>query len=55
MVMREAFADVWLPARLDVGASVVFASGRFDFSQRVEYLDYREANVSTSFRPGSAR
>jgi hypothetical protein len=55
MVMREAFPDVWLPAGLDVGASVVLASGRFDFSQRVEYLDYREANVSTSFRPGSAR
>jgi hypothetical protein len=55
MVMREAFPEVWLPARLDVGASVVFAPGRFDFSQRVEYVDYREADVSTSFRPGSAR
>lgn len=55
MVMREAFPDVWLPARLDVGAEVVFASGRVDFSQRVEYVDYREANVTTTFRPGSAR
>ncbi|HEY7443129.1 MAG TPA: hypothetical protein VH701_11970, partial [Vicinamibacterales bacterium] len=31
MVRREAFPDVWRPAGLDVGASVVLASGRFDF------------------------
>ena len=47
MVMREAFPDVWLPARLDVGAEVVFASGRVRFlAERSSTSDYREANVS---------
>ncbi len=55
MVMREAFPDVWLPAQLDIGAEVVLAPGRFEVSQKIEYSDYREANVSTTFRPGSAR
>jgi hypothetical protein len=55
MVMREAFPDVWLPTQLDIGAEVVLAAGRFEFSQKIEYSDYREANVSTTFRPGSAR
>ncbi|MGH9146802.1 MAG: hypothetical protein ACRD1Q_08845, partial [Vicinamibacterales bacterium] len=55
MVMREAFPDVWLPAQLDIGAEVVLAPGRFEVSQKVEYSDYREANVRTTFRPGSAR
>lgn len=55
MVMREPFPDVWLPAQLDIGAEVVLAAGRFEFSQKIEYSDYREANVSTTFRPGSAR
>jgi hypothetical protein len=55
MVMGEAFPDVWLPAGLNMVGSVVLAAGRFDFTHKIEYSDYREANVSTTFRPGSAR
>ena len=55
MIMREAFPEVWLPARLDIGASVVFAPGRFDVTQKIEYVDYREASVSSTFRPGGRR
>ena len=47
--------SVWLPAGLDMAGSVVLAAGRFDFIHKIEYSDYREANVSTTFRPGSAR
>jgi hypothetical protein len=55
MVMSEAFPDVWLPERVDVGAAMILAPGRFDLSYGVAYTDYREAAVTSTIRPGGGR
>ena len=55
MVMGEAFPDVWLPESVDVDVSVIVAPGRFDASYSLQYLDYRQAEVSSTIRPVEGR
>lgn len=50
MVMGEAFPDVWLPQRIDMAGSVIVAPGRFDLSYRIDYIDYRQADVTSTIR-----
>ena len=48
MTMGEAFADVWLPRDLDMNIRVVLAVGDFSVRYRLEYHDYRQADVTST-------
>ncbi len=45
MTMNEPFDGVWLPARMDVRATVSLALGSFELTAARTYTDYREAKT----------
>jgi hypothetical protein len=47
MTMSQPFKDVWLPKDIEIGAAMTLAIGQFTFSQKTNYHDYREANVTS--------
>jgi hypothetical protein len=55
MTMSQPFPDVWLPRDLEFLVNAQIATGQFDLRWAVEYRDYRQANVSSSFRVGPER
>jgi hypothetical protein len=55
MTMAQPFPEVWLPAKLEFTADAQIATGRFDVRWVAEYHDYRQADVSSSFRVGPER
>jgi len=55
MTMSQPFSDVWLPRDLEFLVNAQIATGRFDLRWAVEYRDYRQADVSSSFRVGPER
>ena len=55
MTMSQAFPDVWLPRDLEFVAVVEMAMGRFDAKYTIEYRDYRQADVKSTFSVGAAR
>jgi len=50
MTMTEPFPEVWLPRGLEVLVDAQVATGRFDIRWGVEYHDYRQADVTSTFR-----
>jgi hypothetical protein len=46
MTMGQPFPDVWLPANVEVVASVSFAVGDLDLRYAIDYSDYRRADVT---------
>jgi hypothetical protein len=52
MSMREAFPDVWLPARLEMHVQVSTAAGPVAVRGNADYHDYRLPSVETTILPG---
>ncbi len=50
MRMFQAFPSIWLPRGIDMHFRMSIALGSFDASYRVEYRDYKEANVSVKIK-----
>lgn len=46
MQMGQAFANVWLPKRIEMRFEMMLAVGAVDAAYRVDYLDYKEAAVT---------
>jgi hypothetical protein len=55
MTMAQQFPEVWLPANLEFVADAQIATGRFDVRWAAEYHDYRQADVTSSFRVAPPR
>jgi hypothetical protein len=55
MSMNEAFPGVWLPRRVDTTGAVMLAVGRVDIEYALDYINYREATVTTKIRSGAVR
>jgi len=56
MTMGQPFPDIWLPRGIDVNAAATLANGEFTFRATINYLDYREATVTTKVGiPGTSR
>lgn len=51
MVMSEPFPDVWLPARVEMQAGMLFAFGPMSVRYTLGYHDYREASTSGRVLP----
>jgi hypothetical protein len=47
MSMGQPFPDVWLPRDLDFAAAATLAVGQFDLHYRVDYTNYKRADVAT--------
>ncbi len=52
MRMGQPFAGVWLPQSVEMQFGMTLAVGTLDAGYRVEYHDYREAEVSTKVLTG---
>jgi hypothetical protein len=50
MRMFQAFPSIWLPRGIDMHFRMTIALGSFDASYRVEYRDYKEANVTVKIK-----
>jgi hypothetical protein len=50
MRMFQAFPSIWLPHGIDMHFRMTIALGSFDASYRVEYRDYKEANVTVKIK-----
>ena len=50
MSMTRPFPDVWLPHDLEVDATLSIVSGQFSVHYGLEYLDYRQADVTTKIK-----
>jgi hypothetical protein len=50
MRMSQAFPSIWLPRGIDMHFRMTIALGTFDASYRVEYRDYKEANVAVKIK-----
>ena len=50
MSMTQPFPDVWLPHDLEVDATLSIVSGQFSVHYGLEYLDYRQADVTTKIK-----
>lgn len=46
MQMGQAFANVWLPKRIEMRFEMMLAVGAVDAAYRVDYLNYKEAAVT---------
>jgi len=55
MSMNEAFPGVWLPRRVDTTGAIMLAVGRVDIEYALDYINYREATVTTKIRSGAVR
>lgn len=55
MSMQEAFPGVWLPDAIEMRFGLAFAFGDVTGQYRVQYHDYRLADVTTTIRPGRER
>jgi hypothetical protein len=49
MLMSEAFPGVWLPRRIDMTGTVLFAPGPLAFNYDIQYSGYREAATSVKY------
>ena len=49
MLMSEVFPNVWLPKRIDMRGSVLFAPGPLTATYDIQYSGYREAATSTKY------
>ncbi|MCC7124988.1 MAG: hypothetical protein IT178_09075 [Acidobacteria bacterium] len=50
MRMGQPFADVWLPRDVEMRFAMSLATGRIDARYRVDYHDYRQADVTYKVR-----
>ena len=50
MRMSQAFPSIWLPRGIDMKFRMTIALGTFDASYRVDYHDYKEANVTVKIK-----
>lgn len=50
MRMGQPFPDVWLPRNIEMHFAMTLAAGRVDARYRVEYHDYRQADVTYKVR-----
>jgi hypothetical protein len=50
MTMGQVFPDVWLPRSLGMTAGFMLAAGPFEVRYRLEYHDYRLADVSSTIQ-----
>ena len=55
MTVSEVFPDVWLPRGIDMRVGMAFAAGPLDLTYRVDYVDYRKADVEATFSVPGAR
>ena len=55
MTMTQPFPEVWLPRDLEFLVNAQVATGRFDIRWGVEYRDYRQADVTSTFRVAPER
>jgi hypothetical protein len=55
MVMSQPFPNIWLPRETDVRIGLTFAVGDVDLQYRLNYHDYRQADVTTAIRVPGAR
>ena len=49
MTMGQPFSGVWLPHRIDVTVAGTIATGAFQLQYGTEYVDYRRADVGSTF------
>lgn len=47
MAMSQPFPEVWLPRDLDFAVTVMLAAGEFDLHYRLDYTNYKRADVAT--------
>jgi hypothetical protein len=47
MTMGQPFPEVWLPGSLDFAVAMTLAIGQVDVRYKIEYHDYRRADVTT--------
>ena len=47
MTMSQPFESVWLPRDVDVRVGVALAVGQFDLTYRIDYQNYRRAEVTS--------
>jgi hypothetical protein len=47
MTMSQPFENVWLPRDVDVRIGVALAVGQFDLTYRIDYQNYRRAEVTS--------
>ncbi len=50
MRMSQAFPSIWLPRGIDMHFRMTLALGSFDASYRVDYHDYKQANVTVKIK-----
>jgi hypothetical protein len=50
MNMGQPFPDVWLPRDVDIDATMSVVSGQFQVHYGLDYLNYRQADVSTKIK-----
>jgi hypothetical protein len=55
MTMGQPFPDVWLPRTLAMDFTMTFAIGRLDLRYRLDYHDYRRADVTSTIRVPDVR
>ncbi len=54
MRMGQPFPDVWLPRSIEMRFDMMLAVGAVDASYQVDYLNYKQADVTYNTRTYSA-
>ncbi|MBA3297455.1 MAG: BamA/TamA family outer membrane protein [Acidobacteria bacterium] len=54
MTMSQPFAGVWLPRGIEISAGVSLASGGFEANYARSFSEYREADVKSRIKTGTA-